>query len=123
MMNSTSPPQTPDFWLTSGWHLCDRNDGGGLLASADFMLAYFHRPELALVEESCAAETALHEQLTADPFAEVTEDQLAALADSDVAHNYRAVLAFRQFIAQHDTLQSAYMAIARGADQLSAVIC
>ena len=75
--------------------------------------------------------TALHEQLTADPFAEVTEDQLAALADSDVAHNYRAVLAFRQFIAQHDTLQSAYMAIARGApisfpplfvDQLAQII-
>lgn len=131
MMNSTSPPQTPDFWLTSGWHLCDRNDSGGLLASADFMAAYFHRPELALVEESCAAETALHEQLTSGPFAEVTEEQLAALADPDVAHNYRAVLAFRQFIAQHDTLQSAYMAIARGApisfpplfvDQLAQII-
>ena len=73
----------------------------------------------------------MHEQLTADPFAEVTEDQLAALADPDVAHNYWAVLAFRQFIAQHDTLQSAYMAIARGApisfpplfvDQLAQII-
>ena len=85
------------------------------MPSADFMLAYFHRPELTLVEESCAAETALHEKLISDPFAMVTEDELAALADPDVAHNYRAVLAFRQFVAEYDTLQSAYMAIAQGA--------
>ena len=114
-MNSTTAAQTPDFWLTSGWHLCDHGPEGGLMPSADFMLAYFHRPELALVEESCAAETALHEKLTSDPFAVVTEDELAALADPDVAHNYRAVLAFRQFVAEYDTLQSAYMAIAQGA--------
>ena len=114
-MNSTPPANRPDFWLTSGWHLCDRTGTGGLAPSADFMAAYFHRPELALVEESCAAETALHEKLTTDPFAAVAEDELAALADPDVAHNYRAVLAFRQFIAGHDTLQSAYMAVAKGA--------
>lgn len=114
-MNSTPPQQAPDFWLTSGWHLCDRDESGGLLPSADFMAAYFHRPELAVVEESCAAEIALHEKLTAEPFAEVTEDELTALADEDVAHNYRAVLAFRQFIAQHNTLQAAYMAVAKGA--------
>ena len=87
-MNSTTAAQTPDFWLTSGWHLCDHGPEGRLMPSADFMLAYFHRPELALVEESCAAETALHEKLISDPFAVVTEDELAALADPDVAHNY-----------------------------------
>ena len=114
-MNSTTAAQTPDFWLTSGWHLCGHGLEGGLMPSADFMLAYFHRPELALVEESCAAETALHGKLISDPFAVVTEDELAALADPDVAHNYRAVLAFRQFVAEYDTLQSAYMAIAQGA--------
>lgn len=114
-MNSTTAAQTPDFWLTSGWHLCDRGPDGGLMPSADFMLAYFHRPELALVEESCAAETALNEKLTSDPFAVIKEDELIALADPDVAHNYRAVLAFRQFVAGYDTLQSAYMAIAKGA--------
>ena len=57
----------------------------------------------------------MHEKLISDPFAVVTEDELAALADPDVAHNYRAVLAFRQFVAEYDTLQSAYMAIAQGA--------
>ena len=130
-MNSTPPANRPDFWLTSGWHLCDRNASGGLLPSADFMLAYFHRPELALVDESCPAEIALHERLTADPFAAVTDEDLAALADPDIAHNYRAVLAFRQFIAQHDTLQQAYMAVAKGSaisfpplfiDQLAQII-
>ena len=44
-MNSTTAAQTPDFWLTSGWHLCDHGPEGGLMPSADFMLAYFHRPE------------------------------------------------------------------------------
>ena len=130
-MNSTPPANQPDFWLTSGWHLCDRDSSGGLLPSADFMLAYFHRPELALVDESCPAEIALHERLTADPFAAVTDEDLAVLADPDIAHNYRAVLAFRQFIAQHDTLQSAYQAVANGTaiafpplfiDQLSQII-
>ena len=130
-MNSTPPANQPDFWLTSGWHLCDRDASGGLLPSADFMLAYFHRPELALVDESCPAEIALHERLTADPFAAVTDEDLAVLADPDIAHNYRAVLAFRQFIAQHDTLQSAYRAVANGTaiafpplfiDQLSQII-
>ncbi len=104
-----------DFWLTSGWHLLERGDGGRLIPGADFMAAYFHRPELALVEESCAAEIALHEKLTAQPFAAVAEAELAALADSDAADNYRAVLAFRQFLGQYDNLQAAYMAIAAGA--------
>ena len=130
-MNSTTAAQTPDFWLTSGWHLCDHGPEGGLMPSADFMLAYFHRPELALVEESCAAETALHKKLISDPFAVVTEDELAVLADPDVAHNYRAVLAVRQFVAEYDTLQSAYQAVANGTaiafpplfiDQLSQII-
>ena len=52
-----------DFWLTSGWHLCDRDSEGHLLAGTDFMTAYFQRPELALVEESCPAERALHAKL------------------------------------------------------------
>ena len=43
-----------DFWLTSGWHLCDRDSEGHLLAGTDFMTAYFQRPELALVEEYSA---------------------------------------------------------------------
>jgi hypothetical protein len=104
------------FWSTSGWHLLDRNKDGLLLPTADFMAAYFHRPELALVEESCDAERALHEKLTADPFALVDDSELTAMADPDIIENYRAVLAFREFLGQHNSLEAAYMAIAGGAE-------
>ena len=105
-----------DFWLTSGWHLCDRDSEGHLLAGTDFMTAYFQQPELALVEESCPAERALHAKLTEQPFAAVTEDELSAMADPDIIDNYRAVLRFREFLGSHASLESAYMAIAGGAE-------
>ena len=31
-----------DFWLTSGWHLLDKDDAGRLLPTEDFMRAYFY---------------------------------------------------------------------------------
>jgi len=104
-----------DFWFTSGWHLMDRNSEGWMVPSEDFMAAYFTRPELALVEESCDAEIALHGKLSQAPFSLVEEQEIAAIADPDVAHNYRAVLRFRDFLSQHDTLEAAYLAAARGA--------
>jgi len=82
-----------DFWTTSGWHLLDHNTDRMLVPSADFMAAYFQRPELALVEESCAAERALYHKLETDPFAVVDEEELNAMADADIIENYRAVLA------------------------------
>ena len=36
-----------DFWLSCGHHLLDRDDGGGLLVTDDFLKAYLARPELA----------------------------------------------------------------------------
>jgi len=105
-----------DFWITSGWHLCDKTDNGLLLAGDDFMAAYFQRPELALVDESCPVEHALHAKLAEQPFAPVSEAELSAMADPDIIENYRAVLRFRDFISQFDNLQAAYMAIANGAE-------
>jgi len=104
-----------DFWLTSGWHLLQRDVDGHLVPTSDFMMAYFARDEIAPQEESCAAELALHQRLTAAPFADVTEADLDAIRDRDLVDNYRAVLAFRAFLAQHATLEAAYLAIVRGA--------
>ena len=104
-----------DFWTTSGWHLLDHNTDRMLVPSADFMAAYFQRPELALVEESCDAERALYHKLEQDPFAVVDEAELTAMADADIIENYRAVLAFREFLGQYDSLEAAYLAIAKGA--------
>jgi hypothetical protein len=36
-----------DFWLTSGWHLTQRDDHGHMVPSADFIRAYFMREEVA----------------------------------------------------------------------------
>jgi hypothetical protein len=106
---------TQDFWLTSGWHLLDRDSDGRLVPSADFMLAYYARDEIAPQDESCPAERALHARLSEDPFAEVSEEDFDPIIDRDVVHNYRAVLAFRAFLAQYPTLEAAYIAIVRGA--------
>ena len=57
-----------DFWLTSGWHLLDHNNDGHLVPTEDFMRAYFYRPEVAPIEESCEAEIELHKRLVDKPF-------------------------------------------------------
>ena len=106
---------TQDFWLTSGWHLLDRDSDGRLVPSADFMLAYYARDEIAPQDDSCPAERSLHARLSEDPFAEVSEEDFDPIIDRDVVHNYRAVLAFRTFLAQYPTLEAAYIAIVRGA--------
>ena len=68
-----------------------------------YLRLYLQRPELALVEESCTAEIALHTALVDHPRATVGEAQLTALQDADVTANYRYFLAFRD--ALHLQLQ------------------
>jgi hypothetical protein len=36
-----------DFWLSCGHHLLDRDAGGGLVATDEFLKVYLARPELA----------------------------------------------------------------------------
>ena len=36
-----------DFWLSCGHHLLDRDAGGGLVVTDEFLKVYFARPELA----------------------------------------------------------------------------
>ena len=35
-----------DFWLSCGHHLLDRDEGGGLCVTDEFIMAYLARPEL-----------------------------------------------------------------------------
>ncbi|WP_349360413.1 DUF6352 family protein [Stappia sp.] len=101
----------PSFWKSSGMHLMTRDANGWLAVTPDFLRAYFTRPEVHPVEESCAAEHALFEKLMADPFAAVADEELAAIADADAADNYRVVLAFRDHLARHKTVEAAYAAL------------
>ena len=81
------PPDSgamPDFWRDSGYHLLRQEpETGHLAVTDDFLGAYFRRPEIRPVEESCAAEIALHRSLLANPREAVSEARLAELADPD----------------------------------------
>ena len=54
-----------DFWLSCGHHLIDRDAGGGLLVTDEFLKVYLARPELLPPSEACAAEQNLYASLLA----------------------------------------------------------
>ena len=100
-----------DFWLSCGHHLLDRDDGGGLLVTDDFLKVYLARPELVPPPEACAAERALHAALLADPRRPVAAAEIAAIADADARENWEVMLAFRDHLTGHRTLEAAYLDI------------
>jgi len=102
-----------DFWLSCGHHLLDRDDGGYLLVTDDFLKAYLARPELAPPAEACAVECALHNRLLAAPREPVSRAEIGAIADADARDNWRVMLAFRDQLVCHPTLEAAYLDIVR----------
>ena len=104
---------TKDFWLSSGHHLLDRDAGGGLIATDEFLKVYLARPELTPPPEACVAERTLHAALLAEPRRAVSADQTAAIADSDARENWQVMLAFRDHLTGHRTIEAAYLDIIR----------
>jgi len=102
-----------DFWLSCGHHLLDRDEGGGLVATDDFLKVYLARPELAPPPEACAAERALHAALLAEPRRAVAAAEIAAIADGDARENWSVMLAFRDHLLRHRTIEAAYIALVR----------
>jgi len=102
-----------DFWISCGHHLLDRNANGGLVVTDDFLKAYFARPELMPPEDACAVECRLHRELLADPRRPSGGDEIAAIADADARENWQFVLAFRDLLLRHPTLEAAYLALVR----------
>ena len=102
-----------DFWASSGYFMLGRDADGRLRVTDDFLRAYFDRPELRPVEESCAAEIVLHARLIGDPRSPVSEKDLAAMTDPDARENYGVMLRFRDGLLAHETLESFYIALAR----------
>jgi hypothetical protein len=98
----------PDFWKSAGLHLTDRDDRGYLTVSADFLRAYYTRPEIHPVDDSCDAEHRLFEALMADPFRPVPDSEIEAIRDADAIDNYRIVLGYRDHLVRHGTLEAAY---------------
>jgi hypothetical protein len=102
-----------DFWLSCGHHLLDRDPDGRLIVTDEFLKAYLARPEIAPPPEACAAERALHETLLANPRQPVGRAQVAAIADADARENWEVMLAFRDQLTRHATLEAAYLDIVR----------
>jgi len=102
-----------DFWLSCGHHLLDRDDGGGLVVTDEFLKAYLARPELAPPADACIAERSLHAALLIDPRRPVAPAEIARLADADARENWSLMVAFRDRLVGHRTVEAAYLDLAR----------
>jgi hypothetical protein len=102
-----------DFWLSCGHHLLDRDDGGGLLVTDEFLKAYLARPELSPPADACIAERTLHAALLTDPRRPVTTSEIARLADADARENWGLMVAFRDRLVAHKTVEAAYLDLVR----------
>ena len=102
-----------DFWLSCGHHLLDRDTGGGLLLTDEFLKVYLARPELAPPPEACAAERKLHAAMLASPRRPVPASEIAAIADADARENWQVMLGFRDQLIAHRTIEAAYVDLMR----------
>ena len=101
------------FWASSGHLLLDREPGGGLRVTDDFLKAYLARPELLPPAEACEAERALHSRLMETPQAEVPASAIEAIADEDARENWRFMLGWRDRLLAASTLEAAYAGLIR----------
>ena len=102
-----------DFWLSCGHHLLDHDEGGGLLVTDEFLKVYLARPELAPPPEACAVERTLHATLLAEPRRAISAGDIAAMADPDARENWTLLIAFRDRLMRHKTLEAAYLDLVR----------
>lgn len=106
-------------WPDCGHHLLQRNARGWLTPTDGYWRLWLQRPELALVEESCAAERALHDALMEAPSRQVTAQALDALEDADARANHRLFIGFRDAVQAAGSLEAAYIGFFRaGAIQI-----
>jgi hypothetical protein len=102
-----------DFWLSCGHHLLDRDEGGGLVATDEFLKAYLARPELAPPDDACVVERTLHAALLGNPRRPVDVSEIAAMADQDARENWTIMVAFRDLLVAHRTIEAAYLHLVR----------
>jgi Family of unknown function (DUF6352) len=100
-----------DFWLSCGHHLLDRDANGTLPVTDEFLKAYLARPELTPPPEACAAERTLHLALLEDPRQLIAPSRVAGILDTDARENWELLLAWRDHLVRHITLEAAYLDI------------
>jgi hypothetical protein len=96
------------IWSSCGHELLNRDARGWLSPTDGYWRLWLQRPELALVEESCAAERALHAALMAAPTRAVAAAVLDAFEDDDARANHRLFLGFRDAVIAAGSLEAAY---------------
>jgi hypothetical protein len=102
-----------DFWLSCGHHLLDRDEGGRLVVTAEFLKAYLARPELSPPPDACVVERTIHAALLTDPLRPVQAAEIAAIADTDARENWALMLGLRNRLLAHKTVESAYLHLMR----------
>jgi Family of unknown function (DUF6352) len=102
-----------DFWLSCGHHLLDRDEGGGLIVTDEFLKAYLARPELRPPADACIAERTLHAALLLNPRRPVAAREIAAIADADARENWALMVGFRDHLVGHKTVEAAYLHFVR----------
>ncbi len=102
-----------DFWPTSGFIHLERTPRGWLRPTDGYLRTFLALPELALVDESCPAEIALHAALIKAPSRPVAAPELDALQDADARANYAMFLAVRDALLAAGTLESYYLGLMR----------
>lgn len=105
----------PHFWGSSGHLMLDREAGGGLVVTDDYLKAYLARPELMPPDEACDAERTLHTQLLAAPRARVTPADIAQIVDADARENWTFMIGWRDRLLAAPTLEAAYVRLIREA--------
>jgi hypothetical protein len=102
-----------DFWLSCGHHLMDRDAGGGLVVSDEFLKLYLARPELLPPPVACAAERQLHAALLNDPRRPVGQSEINSIADTDARENWELMVGFRDRLLGQPTLEAVYLDLIR----------
>jgi len=102
-----------DFWISSGHHLLDRDENGGLHVTDEFLKLYLARPELLPPSEACEAERTLHAALLANPRLAVATSDIDTINDADARENWRLLIGFRDRLLRHKTLEAAFIELAR----------
>ena len=85
-----------------------------LQVTDDFLRTYLLRPELNLVPESCEAERILHQRLSENPRAVISDQEITAMADPDIQVNYQVWLRYRAKLLAASSLENFYMSLFKG---------
>src|SRR6266702_4224355 len=102
-----------DFWLSCGHHFLDRDESGGYVVTDDFLKVYLARPELLPPANACPAECNLHNALLADPRRPVAASEILTITDVDARENWELLIAFRDHLLAHKTLEASYVDLIR----------